>query len=148
MSNHFSAGVCSIIEDGVKKFLVVDYYHSLADLKAGWNKQVKFPGGTNKEFARAKPLDTLHREFLGETGLMPPSLPLQIHVGSKKADDGNGVHTQHFFLFSLEECQGALRTEILNDNGNWLSVPYWADGYSLRKRIIRSHSEALEKADR
>lgn len=141
MKSHF---VCAVIwrtnpDSGEIEFLVHDSRST--DPKVGRISEIqtKFPGGCNR--VQDEPVYvTLQREILEETYLAC------LTVNSKEIwkREVNAEHTKYGFLVSYDtDCRGALRNEPLSDNGDDMSVPYWAPISSLKFKLFAGHQQVL-----
>ena len=115
------------------ELLVVDY-HSI-DPRTGERtlKQVKFPGGTNREYPDQAVEVTRDRETLEETGL--------IIQKSKEIwkFEANPEHIKFGFLVNIDDCRGYLRRVLFVDDGDELSPPRWVPAKTLGRSLFQTH---------
>lgn len=127
-------------------FLVVPYRKKeIAPL------QIKFPGGTNKENPHEPPVITRDRELTEETGLTVENWRC-IHTREIQPDPERGkleLHTQYYYLMGQSGYSGDLREQkIVEEDGEILYPPIWADAEELMYSIIPSHQKALFEASK
>jgi len=135
MSSHFTGAI--VFQEGPDgmEFLVIEY-------DSGNGTQIKFPGGTNNDHLKEKPLGTLSRETEEETGLVPieASLVERIYIPGSK---DKPPHTKLFYAIPFQTCWGELRTLPKKDDGDYLSPPFWRTAKELEGKIFHTHVPAL-----
>lgn len=104
--------------------------------------QTKFIGGTNFECFDEPVSGTRDRELLEEAGLV---LSNSRKIWEKEASRD---HTKYGFLVDIADCNGELRKEVLFDNGDELSKPYWHPARTLGRILFHSHQELYLVAGR
>lgn len=125
------------------EFLVLD--STSVDPRTGekTKKQTKFPGGCNRIPGEAVEL-TMQREALEETFLtLLPEATEQVWEKEK-----NPLHTKYGFLVPHSACRGELRGDVLDDNGDVMSPPYWINHFELRHLLYDTHQEPFIAACR
>lgn len=143
---HLSIGiVCRDGEDG-REYLVQEY-------NSGDGIQIKFPGGTNADQLHETPEETLAREYPEETGLELPRDARKIWSSNKmkNADGQPGFHQKIAFIAEMKNCRGTLRTEPMDDGGDFLSPPFWRTAEELLTNVRNgglfwTHRPALQAA--
>ncbi|MDP3763817.1 MAG: hypothetical protein Q8Q92_04250 [bacterium] len=121
---------------GEFEFLVVDTVstHSTTGQKS--EKQTKFPGGMNR--IPGEPIDmTGRRETLEETYLA------FTRFGKIWERQIGANHAKHGFLVRFEDCRGELRKDVLVDNGDEMSPPYWEAVSTLKYKLFAGHQPPL-----
>lgn len=103
--------------------------------------QTKFPGGTNRECLEESPEGTRDREALEETGLTFSS---SVQLGEPDPDPRG--FNRYYFLVRDEDCRGELRKEVLYDNGDRISPPYWVPIEEIGRVLFRTHQAPLLRA--
>lgn len=107
-------------------------------------EQVKFPGGSNRDYPdETDPWETCKRELFQETGLRvkPGVRPVIMY----EVTLGNG-HRKVFYIISIEDCEGELRTEEIMDGDDRLSAPYLITEEAAREFVYETHQPALQRA--
>lgn len=140
-SEHFACAAIWRRHGGSVEFLVMDVVSPDHRGERG-QKQTKFPGGCQRK--HNDPVDvTLRREIAEETFLafMPESAKQIAEFPVRGAR-----HTKYCFLIPYEECQGELRKEILVDDGDEMSPPYWVDFRWLAQDLWRTHQNFYKLA--
>lgn len=118
------------------EFLVIDSVST--DPKNGHKSpnHTKFPGGMNRIPDESIDL-TGKREVLEETHLAFNRFE---KVWEKQV---NSEHTKYGLLVRFEDCRGELRKDVLHDNGDDMSPPYWERISTLKSKLFRGHQMAL-----
>src|SRR3989344_2959427 len=134
MKTHF---LCIVVyrrmPSNAVELLVVDYHST--DPRTGERtlKQVKFPGGTNREYPKQSMEVTRDREALEETGLIIQKSKEIWRVGA------NPDHSKVGVLANIDDCRGVLRMVPLVDDGDELDPPRWVSAATLGRVLFHSH---------
>lgn len=121
-------------DEGVE-FLVIDYRSFHPRTRQMSEIQVKFPGGGMK-YPNESPEETMAREVFEETSLCV------YRWKEMEPREVSATHTQYGFLVSTDHCQGYLRpVDMVDDDGDLLSPPYWVKAVTLGRVIFPSHRE-------
>lgn len=137
--NHFAGAIFYRWGEDGWEYLVIEY-------DSGLGIQIKFPGGTNNDHPGERMVETLNRETLEETGLIPVN-PQVSHVEEKPGRGGKPTHLKVFFAIDFAQCVGQLRTVPKLDDGDRLSPPFWRTADELRGVIFYTHAKALEAVE-
>lgn len=132
--------VCVVIyrtsAKGEFEFIVIDSTSTNPRNGRKSDKHTKFPGGMNRIPDESIDL-TGKREVLEETYLAFVRFE---KIWEKKVSE---EHAKHGLLVRFEDCRGDLRTEVLIDNGDEMSPPYWATVSELKWKLFSGHQPAL-----
>lgn len=139
--------VCVVIwrnnpANGNLEFLVIDYRSTDPKTRIRTLKQVKFPGGTNRECPDESVPFTRDREVWEETSLS--------FLTSKQIwqEEKNAEHVKFGYLVSYLDCWGELRPRSLIDDGDELSAPYWVSASTLGRALFPTHQSVYLAACR
>jgi hypothetical protein len=126
--------------EGELEFLVIDTVSTDQETGRKSPKQTKFPGGMNR-IPGNEPIDvTGKREVLEETYL---AFIKWEKVWEKQV---NKEHAKYGLLVCYEDCRGELRQDVLIDNGDEMSPPYWASVSTLKFTLFSGHQPPFLEA--
>jgi 8-oxo-dGTP pyrophosphatase MutT (NUDIX family) len=136
------SGACNSVE-----FLVVDHH------RAG-RRSMKFPGGMSmgEEIPFVDMVKTIRREAREEIGdlELPEKRQLAINLSDDllakrvimqieaSSPDGS-KHRKFFYLLTIEEISGFIRSKGVDDGDEWLSPPRWVTAEELYNGVFGSH---------
>lgn len=106
--------------------------------------QTKFPGGCER--LPDEPIEmTGRREVLEETYLAFTQFE---EIWKKKIPEPprEPEHTKYGLLVRFADCRGELRKDVLIDNGDEMSPPYWASVTTLKYQLFPGHQSPFLKA--
>jgi len=140
MNDHFAAGAFFAFNpDGWE-------WYVLGVTNIRYPSIVKLPGGTNKEFPKETPGETLKREFKEETGLKTLGEFLQVYSVRIPGGVLGSMHTKYFYLvkkISGDFPFGDVRE--FDDGGCKLRVRWW-NLQDFERALLTNHKDGFTKA--
>ncbi|MDO8590283.1 MAG: NUDIX hydrolase [bacterium] len=140
MTKYFSCAVpCRNVRSpqettgGSVEFLVINYQSVHPKTGKLGEIQIKFPGGGLK-YHHEYPGQTMAREVFEETSLCV------YHWKKEWSVEVTSTHTQYGFLVDIDDCLGDMRQEeMIDDDGDLLSAPYWVRAEVLGHILFPKH---------
>jgi ADP-ribose pyrophosphatase YjhB (NUDIX family) len=140
MNSHFASGVIFAFYPQEKKWYILG-----ATVKGFPMIRVKIPGGTNNEFPKETPLETLKREVKEEMELevINSTVVHSYNVSGKISGD---IHTRYFYLVTKFSGKFPIKyVHDFDDDGDAVSVKWWTVE-DMDTFIFQNHKDGFEKA--